>query len=102
MKGDGIKPRGAKPGMRVGQASKEDPGRFPGKADPMCDVVVWVGPARRKRYTVARSKLAQTMARHAGNHLKAKAYDAMSGDLVGESFTGSAGFNKPRRWASYP
>ena len=68
----------------------------------MVDVAVYSGPRVKKRYAIPKSRLPQAMARHAGNRVKAKAVEQMSGDVVGESFTVSGGWDKPRRWVSYP
>jgi hypothetical protein len=82
--------------------SDVDPERFTKKDDPTVEVWVYSGLRVKRRYTLARSRLPQAMARHAGNRVRARAIETMSGDEVGGSFTVSGGFNKPRRWVSYP
>lgn len=98
----GSKPRGARPGTRVVQASKVDPGRFPAdRRDPKADVTIWRGSMRRKKLAgIPHSKVRALIERQAANKVKAQAVDAMSGDLIAASFPVKR-IGKPERWTSW-
>lgn len=98
---DGRKPKGARPGTRVTQASRVAPERFPRAGENRkAEVTVWWGPMRKRTFVVAYGDVEAKLQRAAQNRQKARAVDQMSGDLLGESKRILARPGKPERWAA--
>lgn len=96
---EGVKPKGGKPGERVVQGSKVDPQRWPeaGK-DRKADVTIHRGNMRKRvMRDVPMDRVNALIQRQASNKVRAVARDAMSQDVVAQSFAVRK-IGKPERW----
>lgn len=100
LEGEGVKPFGARPGTRVVQGSKADPQRFPnaGGKNRKVDIKYWTGVRFKHRAGLPASRARGVLEQYSRDKIKAKAYDAMSGDLVGEVHQVTTRPGKPNKW----
>lgn len=99
---EGVRPRGARPGTRVVQGSKANPGRWPnaGGQNRKVDVKYWTGARWRHRAAgIPASRARGILEQYSRDRIKARAYDAMSGDLVGEVHQVRTSPGKPNKWS---
>jgi hypothetical protein len=98
---EGVRPRGGRLGERVVQGSKAHPERFPnaGGRNRKVDVKYWTGVRWRQRATLPASRARGVLEQYSRDRIKARAYDAMSGDLVGEVHQVQTRPGKPNKWS---